>query len=228
MSFQKQDGFLDLVLTSTAFALACSEAVQWKLCLFSEELDCCSHWWLWSCTITPRFWAGGAEIALFRYSELEFPRQLVPGGDRKMPGVDRNMPGGAQRCQEGTYLLQTLQEDPKDHGVGQVSHPDGGTLGRHTGAAWRWGQGARGLFLRSPFLCLSAKGKKYVSFLHLIHVTYSTTTLGSQVKDWTIWSTFSIEKSTGLPSRHTAMSQFGQVKDFSNLERYLLGCVTQL
>lgn len=38
-------------------------------------------------------------------------------------------------CQEGTYLLQTLQEDPKDHGVGQVSHSDGGTLGRHTRAA---------------------------------------------------------------------------------------------
>lgn len=39
-------------------------------------------------------------------------------------------------------------------------------------------------------------------------------------------------RNTGLPSRQTAMSQFGQVKDSSiqalaNLERYLLGHVTQ-
>lgn len=136
-------------LTNTAFALACSEAVQWKLCLFSEELDCCSHWWLWSCTITPRFWAGGAEIALLRYSELEFPRQLVPGVDTKIPGGDipaSNTAGGPQRPWSRAGVP-----------------PGWWHLGKAHWGCLKVGTGCQGAFSQKPFslpLCNTEREKK--------------------------------------------------------------------
>lgn len=141
---------------------------------------------LWSSAVKALliFWRAGLLLPLVAV-KLHNHNQILSRRSRNYLGtLSWNSPGswrqeGTQRCQEwtqrwqeGTYLLQTLQEDPKDHGVGQVSHPDGGTLGRHTGAAWRWGQGARGLFLRSPFLCLSAtqKGRKKI---RVIFTAYS-------------------------------------------------------
>lgn len=168
-------------LTSTVFALACSEALKWKLGLFSEELDCCSHWRLWSCTITPRFWAGGAEIAfqaLFWYSGLEFPRQLVPGVDTEMPGVDTKMPG---------------VDIPASNTAGGPQRPwsrAGVPPGRwHLGKAhWgclKVGRGCQGAFSQKPFslpLCNTEREKNMCHFYSLFMWPTARPYLGANLK----------------------------------------------
>lgn len=105
--------------------------------------------------------------ALFKYSGLEFDRQLVPGRDRKMPGGDRKMPG---------VLI------PASNTAGGPQRPwsrAGVPPGRwHLGKAhWgclKVGRGCQGAFSQKPFclpLCNTERDKN--TFDNVIFTAYS-------------------------------------------------------